>query len=144
MIEGLKPYPAYKDSDVDWLGKVPAHWDVRRLGSVTQILNGAMPSSSRPEYWAGDIVWVTPDDLGKLKGRYIDNSSRRITQEGYNACGTKLALLGASSYLHAPLSVIWASYGSRRVQTRAVGFSYLKLRLQANFSTICWLQHGQA
>ena len=82
---------------------------MRRLGSVTQILNGATPSSSRPEYWAGDIVWVTPDDLGKLKGRYIDNSSRRITQEGYNACGTKLALLGASSYLHAPLSVIWAS-----------------------------------
>jgi len=68
---------------------------VRRLGSVTQILNGATPSSSRPEYWAGDIVWVTPDDLGKLNGRYIDNSSRRITQEGYNACGTTLAPAGS-------------------------------------------------
>ena len=26
-----KPYPAYKDSGVEWLGKVPAHWEVRRL-----------------------------------------------------------------------------------------------------------------
>ena len=25
-----RPYPAYKDSDVDWLGKVPEHWEVRR------------------------------------------------------------------------------------------------------------------
>ncbi|MBN8777929.1 hypothetical protein [Thiobacillus sp.] len=27
-----KPYPVYKDSGVEWLGKVPAHWDVKRLG----------------------------------------------------------------------------------------------------------------
>lgn len=27
-----KPYPVYKDSGVDWLGKVPAHWAVKRLG----------------------------------------------------------------------------------------------------------------
>ena len=25
-------YPAYKDSGVEWLGKVPEHWSVRRLG----------------------------------------------------------------------------------------------------------------
>jgi len=91
----LTPYPAYKDSGVEWLGKVPEHWEVRRLGAVVQILNGATPSSSRPEYWDGDIVWVTPEDLGKLKGRYIDNSSRRITQDGYNACGTTLAPAGS-------------------------------------------------
>ncbi len=25
-----KPYPAYKDSGVEWLGKIPEHWEVRR------------------------------------------------------------------------------------------------------------------
>ena len=30
MIEGLKPYAEYKESGLPWLGKVPAHWDVRR------------------------------------------------------------------------------------------------------------------
>jgi len=29
MIDGLKPYPAYKDSGVPWLGVVPDHWEVR-------------------------------------------------------------------------------------------------------------------
>ncbi|MDD9863133.1 MAG: restriction endonuclease subunit S [Gammaproteobacteria bacterium] len=28
MIADLKPYPAMKDSGVEWLGKVPRHWDV--------------------------------------------------------------------------------------------------------------------
>ena len=27
----LKPYPAYKDSGVEWLGEIPAHWEVKRL-----------------------------------------------------------------------------------------------------------------
>ncbi len=31
MIQDLKPYPAYKSSGVPWLGKVPEHWEVRRL-----------------------------------------------------------------------------------------------------------------
>ena len=26
MIHNLKPYPAYKDSGVPWLGEVPEHW----------------------------------------------------------------------------------------------------------------------
>ena len=30
----LHPYPAYKPSGVEWLGDVPAHWDVRRLRNV--------------------------------------------------------------------------------------------------------------
>ena len=29
-----QPYPAYKPSGVEWLGKVPEHWDVRRNGRL--------------------------------------------------------------------------------------------------------------
>ena len=28
MNTDLTPYPAYKDSDVEWLGKVPEHWEI--------------------------------------------------------------------------------------------------------------------
>ena len=30
----LRPYPAYKDSDVPWLGKVPEDWKVSRIKAV--------------------------------------------------------------------------------------------------------------
>lgn len=31
MIADLKPYAEYKESGLPWLGRVPGHWDVRRL-----------------------------------------------------------------------------------------------------------------
>jgi type I restriction enzyme S subunit len=34
MISDLKPYPAYKDSGLPWLGEVPAHWEVRRTKTL--------------------------------------------------------------------------------------------------------------
>jgi len=34
MMTNVKPYPAYKDSGVEWLGQVPAHWEVRRIKTL--------------------------------------------------------------------------------------------------------------
>lgn len=30
MIRGLKSYPAYRASGVEWLGDIPEHWNVIR------------------------------------------------------------------------------------------------------------------
>jgi type I restriction enzyme S subunit len=41
-----KPYPSYKDSGVPWLGKVPEHWEVRRIKRMCWVQGGyAFPSS---------------------------------------------------------------------------------------------------
>ena len=40
MIADLKPYPAMKDSGVEWLGAVPEHWEVRRLGQIGRLSKG--------------------------------------------------------------------------------------------------------
>ncbi len=37
MAAELKPYRAYKDSGVEWLGEVPAHWEVRRLRNICRL-----------------------------------------------------------------------------------------------------------
>ena len=37
MNDDLRPYPEYKDSGVEWMGKVPAHWEVKRLKRVAQL-----------------------------------------------------------------------------------------------------------
>lgn len=34
MIEGLRPYPKYHESGVDWLGAIPSHWRTPRLKTV--------------------------------------------------------------------------------------------------------------
>lgn len=42
MMSKLKPYAAYKDSGVPWLGQVPEHWEVHAqrdtLFAITQAL----------------------------------------------------------------------------------------------------------
>ena len=34
---GLRPYPAYRDSGLDWLGEVPEHWWVRRVANIADM-----------------------------------------------------------------------------------------------------------
>ena len=40
-VRRFRAYPTYRDSGIEWLGEVPAHWEVRRLRStVTGCQNG--------------------------------------------------------------------------------------------------------
>jgi len=36
-MRSFKPYPAYRDSGVEWLGQIPSHWDVRRLKTIASV-----------------------------------------------------------------------------------------------------------
>jgi len=95
MSRDLTTYPAYKDSGVEWLGKIPEHWKTKRLKREFKITNGATPKSSEESYWDGDIPWVTPEDLGSLEGRTIAVTARSITKAGYENCGTSLVPKGS-------------------------------------------------
>lgn len=88
-------YESYKDSGVEWLGEIPSHWGTVKLRYISSIINGSTPSSSVSEYWDGDIVWITPNDLGKLSNKYIANSERKITTKGLDSCGTQLSPKGS-------------------------------------------------
>ncbi|MEA5400205.1 restriction endonuclease subunit S [Synechococcus sp. BA-124 BA4] len=35
-LQRYRPYPAYKDSGVEWLGEIPEHWEVKRLRSTVK------------------------------------------------------------------------------------------------------------
>ncbi|MDK2063238.1 restriction endonuclease subunit S [Aliarcobacter butzleri] len=87
-MNGLKKYTSYKDSDVEWLGKIPEHWEVNKLKYISNVYNGATPSSGTERFWNGTISWVTPTDFNK--SNYINNTERKITKSGLNSCGTTL------------------------------------------------------
>jgi len=77
----------FKDSP---LGRIPEEWEVVELGEVGKIASGSTPDTSKPEFWDGNIIWITPDDLSKLNTRYIHTSKRRITEKGLKNCSAKL------------------------------------------------------
>jgi hypothetical protein len=34
MIDGIRPYPEYKESASRWFDRIPTHWRIERLGTV--------------------------------------------------------------------------------------------------------------
>jgi type I restriction enzyme S subunit len=66
------------------------NWKYSELGNYCSVVNGSTPKTGVDEYWNGNIVWITPTDLGKNKNKYICDSERKITEEGYNSANTTI------------------------------------------------------
>ena len=64
-----------------------------KLGSVCTIVSGSTPKSSCPEYWGGSIKWVTPAEISD-EAHYIEDTERRITEEGMRSCHLRMMPLG--------------------------------------------------
>lgn len=68
-----------------------ADWSPKPLKRVFRVVNGSTPKADVPEYWDGEVIWATPDDLGRLNGSpVLGHTSRSITEKGYHSCGTTL------------------------------------------------------
>jgi len=104
-----KPYPAYKDSGVEWLGKVPEHWEVRKLRALfTGAGSGTTPSGE--EFYGGDIPWVV---TGDLNDSVLTNTTRAVNAR---ALETFSALR-----LYPKDSLIVAMYGATIGKTAILG-----------------------
>ena len=67
-------------------------WEQRKLGEVADIIGGGTPSTSKDEYWDGDIDWYAPAEIADQI--YVDSSERKITKEGFNNSSAKLLPVG--------------------------------------------------
>lgn len=61
-----KPYPAYKDSGVEWLGGVPEHWSIRSFKHLANIRYGiGEPPAYKPE--GTPLIRATNVDAGCIR-----------------------------------------------------------------------------
>jgi type I restriction enzyme S subunit len=65
-------------------------WRATTLGDECEIVSGSTPKTSDRSYWDGDIPWLTPADLSKWDGVYIDGGARYITKAGLDSCSARL------------------------------------------------------
>jgi type I restriction enzyme, S subunit len=87
-----KPYPTYRDSGVDWLGKIPEHWGLRRLNRIAKFRGGGTPSKENSDYWGGDIPWVSPKDM---KRSVVVDTEDKITLQAVQESATRLVPAGS-------------------------------------------------
>ena len=69
---------------------VPAGWLSLTLGDVCDAVGGGTPSTARPEYWGGDVTWVTPTDVTRNDCLVMLDSEKKITEAGLANSSTKL------------------------------------------------------
>ena len=62
-------------------GIFPCDWEIKKLSEVCDIYSDGTPSTSKSEYWDGEIPWCSPTDITKSK-KYITTTERYITKQG--------------------------------------------------------------
>jgi type I restriction enzyme S subunit len=70
-------------------------WLKTTLGEVADVVGGGTPSTSNPEYWGGDIVWLTPTEVASQDGKEVSNSIRKITVAGLRNSGARMLPKGS-------------------------------------------------
>lgn len=61
-----------------------------KINDIGEVVSGGTPSTSKNEYWYGDISWITPKDLSSYGDIYISRGERNISQEGLDNSSARL------------------------------------------------------
>src|SRR5438128_1311515 len=65
-LRRYKPYPAYEDSGVDWLGEIPANWQAKRLRFSAELNPPASEARGLPA--ATEVSFVPMEAVGEYGG----------------------------------------------------------------------------
>lgn len=75
--------------------KITEDWNIKKLGEMGKFVSGGTPDTEKPEYWNGDIIWLTPSEITKLPTRFVSDSERKITKAGLKNSSAVLLPVGS-------------------------------------------------
>jgi len=116
MTGDLRPYPEYKDTGLPWLGRVPAHWDVRRLRTIlkqrNEKNNPVQTSQILSLSIAHGVTLYSHEGRGGNRAK-SDLSAYKIARVGdlvLNSMNVVVGAVGLSRYTGAISPVYYALY----------------------------------
>lgn len=112
------------------------------LSDIIELIGGGTPKTSKPEFWNGDIPWLSVVDFGG-DGRWVDKSEKTITNLGLENSSTKLlesgdiiisarGTVGELSQLKRPMAFNQSCYGIRARTGVDQDFLYYLLKKSVN------------
>lgn len=98
-------------------------WSSRRLADVVEIISGGTPKTNVPEYWGGEIPWLSVADFNNGY-RWVSSAEKNITERGLSESATRLlskgdviisarGTVGALAQLSRPMAFNQSCYGVR-------------------------------
>lgn len=113
VTRGLDPDVPLRDSGIPWLGQIPAHWEVWKLGHSASVGNGSTPSRGNATYWTdGTIPWLNSSVVNRHEATEADQF---VTETALRKCHLPLVRSG---------SVLIAITGQGKTRGRAVVLSF--------------------
>ena len=132
-----KPYPSYKASGVEWLGEIPAHWEVRRLKHLATLNPESLTEQTDPEYEMTYVDIGSVDTLGSIARQEeltfasAPSRARRLVRDGDVIISTVRTYLRAIAPISNPKPGMVVSTGFavvRPVDTLTTDFAAYALR----------------
>jgi type I restriction enzyme S subunit len=112
VTRGIDNAPKMQDSGVTWLGEIPAHWEMWKLGQIGRVGNGSTPARDNEAYWAdGTTPWLNSSVVNQEE---VTSSQEFVTDLALREC--HLAIL-------SPGTVLVAITGQGRTRGQAVVLS---------------------
>ncbi|MBI3093617.1 MAG: restriction endonuclease subunit S [Rhodocyclales bacterium] len=69
----------------------PAEWTHEPIVTAFKFFGGATPSKDVQRYWVdGDVHWYTPTNITGASSLYLEESSEKCTEEGFQSCSANL------------------------------------------------------
>lgn len=97
----LKQYSKYKESNINWIGKVPESWKSFKLKHlINEFVAGGTPQTDNDKFWANEdekgIHWVAIRDMSNQE--FVNTTDKKITIAGLSDKGLKILKRGTLIY----------------------------------------------
>lgn len=113
VTRGLDPNVPLRDSGISWLGEIPAHWEIWKVGHIAKVGNGSTPSRSNAAYWSeGRIPWLNSSVVNRPE---VTHADQFVTALAVQECHLPLVKRG---------SVLVAITGQGKTRGRAAVLSF--------------------
>ena len=74
----MTKYKKYKSSDIEWIGEIPEHWEVKKTKYCFIYTTGFTPPTGESKYFNDDHIWVTISDINQ---KFISESYTKLSLE---------------------------------------------------------------
>jgi type I restriction enzyme S subunit len=64
------------------LPESPRGWRWHKLNEIARLESGHTPSRLRPEWWGGDVSWISLTEIRALDGKWTESTNLRTNSEG--------------------------------------------------------------
>ena len=137
--ERYRPYPAYKDSGVEWLGEIPTHWEEKRLKHLATVNDEALPETTDPSM---EITYVDIGNVDSIQGitdveelvfENAPSRARRIVRQGDVIISTVRTYLRAIAQIQTTDANLIVSTGFAVIRPRQMDDGFVAYAVNAPY-----------